>query len=106
MVERRKMVSTEQFQFTEEGQTLKGTIQSIGTQEVMGQIKGRYVISNPEGNFALTGTVVLDDAFKDLEKDQMVEIEYVGNRELSGGRTLKKFNVYLVEVEEGNAKKQ
>ena len=105
MTEKRKMVSTELFQFTEEGQTLKGTIESIGTQDYMGQVKGRYVIKNPEGNFAVTGTVILDDAFKDLEKGQMVEITYSGNRELSGGRTLKLFKVYLVEVEEPDAKK-
>ena len=105
MAERRKMVSTELFQFTEEGQTLKGTIESIGTQEYMGQVKGRYVISNPDGNFAVTGTAVLDDAFKNLEKGQMVEIEYSGNRDLSGGRTLKLFKVYLVEVEEPDGKK-
>ena len=105
MADRRKMVSTELFQFTEEGQTLKGTIESIGTQEYMGQVKGRYVISNPDGNFAVTGTAVLDDAFKDLEKGQMVEIEYSGNRDLSGGRTLKLFKVYLVEVEEPDGKK-
>ena len=105
MADRRKMVSTELFQFTEEGQTLKGTIESIGTQEYMGQVKGRYVISNPDGNFAVTGTAGLDDAFKDLEKGQMVEIEYSGNRDLSGGRTLKLFKVYLVEVEEPDGKK-
>jgi len=105
MADRRKMVSTELFQFTEEGQTLKGTIESIGTQEYMGQVKGRYVISNPDGNFAVTGTAVLDDAFKNLEKGQMVEIEYSGNRDLSGGRTLKLFKVYLVEVEEPDGKK-
>jgi hypothetical protein len=100
MAEKRKMVSTELFQFTEEGQTLKGIIESIGTQDYMGQVKGRYVISNPEGNYAITGTAILDDAFKDLEKGQMVEIEYLGNRELSGGRTMKRFSVYLVEVED------
>ena len=105
MADRRKMVSTELFQFTEEGQTLKGTIESIGTQEYMGQVKGRYVISNPDGNFAVTGTAVLDDAFKNLEKGQIVEIEYSGNRDLSGGRTLKLFKVYLVEVEEPDGKK-
>ena len=105
MAEKRKMVSTELFQFTEEGQTLKGIIESIGTQDYMGQVKGRYVISNPEGNYAITGTAVLDDAFKDLEKGQMVEIEYLGNRELSGGRTMKRFSVYLVEVEEPDGKK-
>ena len=105
MAERRKMVSTELFQFTEEGQTLKGTIESIGTQDYMGQGKGRYVISNSEGNYAITGTAILDDAFKDLEKGQMVEIEYLGNRELSGGRTMKRFSVYLVEVEEPDGKK-
>jgi len=105
MAEKRKMVSTELFQFTEEGQTLKGIIESIGTQDYMGQVKGRYVISNPEGNYAVTGTAILDDAFKDLEKGQMVEIEYLGNRELSGGRTMKRFSVYLVEVEEPDAKK-
>ena len=105
MADRRKMVSTELFQFTEEGQTLKGTIESIGTQEYMGQVKGRYVISNPDGNFAVTGTAVLDDAFKNLEKGQMVEIEYSGNRDLSGRRTLKLFKVYLVEVEEPDGKK-
>jgi len=105
MAEKRKMVSTELFQFTEEGQTLKGIIESIGTQDYMGQVKGRYVISNPEGNYAVTGTAVLDDAFKDLEKGQMVEIEYLGNRELSGGRTMKRFSVYLVEVEEPDGKK-
>ena len=105
MADRRKMVSTELFQYTEEGQTLKGTIESIGTQEYMGQVKGRYVISNPDGNFAVTGTAVLDDAFKNLEKGQMVEIEYSGNRDLSGGRTLKLFKVYLVEVEEPDGKK-
>jgi len=106
MAERRKMVSNEIFQFTEEGQSLKGTIKSIGTQDYMGQVKGRYVISNTEGNYAITGTAVLDDAFKDLQVGQMVEIEYAGNRELSGGRTLKLFKVYLVEVEEPDAKKQ
>jgi acetate kinase len=100
MAEKRKMVSTELFQFTEEGQTLKGIIESIGTQDYMGQVKGRYVISNPEGNYAVTGTAILDDAFKELEKGQMVEIEYLGNRELSGGRTMKRFSVYLVEVED------
>ena len=105
MAERRKMVSTELFQFTEEGQSLKGTIESIGTQDYMGQVKGRYVISNTEGNYAITGTAVLDDAFKDLQVGQMVEIEYTGNRDLSGGRTLKLFKVYLVEVEEPNGKK-
>ena len=105
MAEKRKMVSTELFQFIEEGQTLKGIIESIGTQDYMGQVKGRYVISNPEGNYAVTGTAVLDDAFKDLEKGQMVEIEYLGNRELSGGRTMKRFSVYLVEVEEPDGKK-
>ena len=105
MAERRKMVSTELFQFTEEGQILKGIIESIGTQDYMGQVKGRYVISNPEGNYAITGTAVLDDAFKDLQVGQMVEIEYSGNRELSGGRTMKRFSVYLVEVEEPDAKK-
>ena len=105
MAEKRKMVSTELFQFTEEGQTLKGIIESIGTQDYMGQVKGRYVISNPEGNYAVTGTAILDDAFKDLEKGQMVEIEYSGNRELSGGRTLKLFKVYLVEVGEPDGKK-
>jgi hypothetical protein len=105
MAEKRKMVSTELFQFTDEGQTLKGTIESIGTQDYMGQVKGRYVISNAEGNFAVTGTAILDDAFKDLEKGQMVEIEYLGNRELSGGRTMKRFSVYLVEVEEPDGKK-
>ena len=105
MAERRKMVSNEIFQFTEEGQSLKGTIKSIGTQDYMGQVKGRYVISNTDGNYAITGTAVLDDAFKDLQVGQMVEIEYAGNRELSGGRTLKLFKVYLVEVEEPDAKK-
>ena len=105
MAEKRKMVSTELFQFTEEGQTLKGIIESIGTQDYMGQVKGRYVISNPEGNYAVTGTAILDDAFKELEKGQMVEIEYLGNRELSGGRTMKRFSVYLVEVGEPDGKK-
>ena len=105
MPERKKMVSTELYQFTEEGQTLRGTIESIGTQEYMGQVKGRYVIANAEGNYAITGTAVLDDAFKDLKVGQMVEIEYAGNRDLSGGRTLKLFKVYLVEVEDPDGKK-
>ena len=105
MADRRKMVSNELFQFTEEGQTLKGTIKSIGTQEYMGQVKGRYVISNPDGNYVLTGTAMIDDAFTDLSEGDMVEIEYSGNRELTGGRTLKLFKVYLVEVEEPNGKK-
>jgi hypothetical protein len=101
---------------TDEWETKEG---GIGTQwkpqakgdNIAGTYSGSQVLTDNEGReftkytldvngemYAILSSFIIDRAFTGIQKGQEVRVEFLGTRDLSGGRTL---NDYKVQVRKG-----
>lgn len=103
---RRIMVSEQFIQFNDEGVSYTGQLARLdpGHMEQDGQMREvrRYSLTNDRAKMVFNGTLNLDKGLEGVQDGEDVEILYVGSDPLAEGRSVKKFEVYvLLDDEEG-----
>lgn len=100
---RRRMVSKQLAKFEVENQTVVGVLTVKDTQTLLRDGEpheiGRYEITNDLGTMIVNGTTQIDEALESVKIGETVEILYLGEQQTSRGFTVKKFEVYVHEVE-------
>lgn len=96
---RRRLVSDQQVQFTDEGQVMIGTFKGMELVDFQaGERKlNKYTFENEIGIFTIMGTMQIDTALERCKIGEMVEITYKGTVPTSSGFKVKIFEVAVLE---------
>ena len=80
-----------------EGDVIEGVL--IQKKEKVGKYEGfAYFLENPQGQFIVFGTAVLDDKMRFVHIGEQIKIEYEGKKENPKGQPTKIFHVFRKKV--------
>lgn len=94
---RRVMVSDQFLQFDTDGVTYQGVFERRGTITVDSREVQQYALTNGRARMVFNGTLNLDSALENVKDGENVEILYEGSEPLAEGRSVKKFQVWVLE---------
>lgn len=94
---RRVMVSDQFLVFDQDGVTYEGIFERRGTITYEDREVNQYALTNGRARMVFNGTLNLDSALENVEDGEQIEILYEGATELPEGRTVKRFQVWVME---------
>lgn len=100
---RRRMVSNQLVRWDAPGQSCTGILGIKELQTLNENEIGRYVLNNVDGTYVINGTIQLDEAMRHVEVGQEIEIEFTGESITSKGRSVKNFDVFVLEDDDTDA---
>lgn len=99
---RRVMVSEQFLQFDTDGVTYEGTFKREEDIAVEGREVKQYSLTNGRAKMVFNGTMNLDAALENVHDGEQVEILYEGSTALEEGRSVKKFQVWVLEPDDAD----
>lgn len=94
---RRVMVSDQFLVFDQDGVSYTGEFERRGTITYEGREVNQYALTNGRARMVFNGTLNLDSALENVQDGEQVEILYEGATALPEGKTVKKFQVWVIE---------
>lgn len=94
---RRVMVSDQFLVFDQDGVTYTGVFTRRANITYEGREVKQYSLTNGRARMVFNGTLNLDSALEDVQDGEAIEILYEGYQDLEEGKTVKKFQVWVIE---------
>lgn len=96
---RRIMVSDQFLVFDAEGVTYEGTFERRPDITYEGRDVKQYSLSNNRSRMVFNGTLNLDSALENVKDGEHVEILYEGSEQLADDKSVKKFQVWVIDLD-------
>lgn len=97
---RRIMVSDQFLQFDQDGVTYTGKFSNEMPITVEGRQVNQYSITNGRARMVFNGTLNLDSALANVRDGEEIEILYEGSEAIGEDRSVKKFQVWVLEPDD------